>query len=164
MAQKAALFVRMFVRDGDSVLLVQEQGPEDPEPLWFVPGGSVEDGESPLDAAIRETQEETGLCVTRVKALALCNYLLTLGKQSGAVAFAFEADEWEGELRPNDPDHLVIQVRFVPIEEAICLMDRSPWRYMCEPVIAFLQGDGQPGRFNHLHSSGDGKMTIIQRV
>jgi hypothetical protein len=100
----------------------------------------------------------------QLKALAFCNHQLTPGKQSGAVAFAFEAGDWEGELRPNDPDHLITQVRFVPVAEAARLMNHSPWRYMCEPTIAHLQGDGQPGRFNYLRNSGDGKMTVVQCI
>jgi 8-oxo-dGTP diphosphatase len=31
--------------------------------LWSFPGGRVEDGESPLEAAVRETKEEVGLRV-----------------------------------------------------------------------------------------------------
>ena len=161
MAQKASLYCRMIVRDGDSILLTCEQSPDHPHPLWFVPGGSVEEGESPRAAAIRETAEETGIRVTRVRELAWCNYLLRAGSTNGAVAFNFVADAWEGTLAPNDPDKLAIDARFVPLTEAIELMEQIPWRYMCEPVIAYLRGEITDG-FRHIQPGDDDSCRYIE--
>jgi 8-oxo-dGTP diphosphatase len=36
----------------------------DGNPPWAFPGGKAEPGETPVDAAVRETAEETGLAVT----------------------------------------------------------------------------------------------------
>jgi 8-oxo-dGTP pyrophosphatase MutT (NUDIX family) len=55
---------RVLLLDGaDRVLLFQGHDPADPAgpPYWFTVGGGVDEGESDLDAAIRETFEETGL-------------------------------------------------------------------------------------------------------
>jgi ADP-ribose pyrophosphatase YjhB (NUDIX family) len=46
--------------DGRSLLMVL-QGRSGEEPSWAVPGGSIEPGETPERAAIREVREETGL-------------------------------------------------------------------------------------------------------
>jgi ADP-ribose pyrophosphatase YjhB (NUDIX family) len=46
--------------DGGRVLLVRRSD----DGRWAMPGGWVEPGETPADAAVRETLEETGLVVT----------------------------------------------------------------------------------------------------
>ena len=53
----------LLVGELDRVLLVSGVDRTKPKmpPWWFPVGGALEDGESPGDAAIRETREETGL-------------------------------------------------------------------------------------------------------
>lgn len=46
------------------VLLFRVQDPVDTKPpIWITPGGGIEPGESPAEAAVREFWEETGLAV-----------------------------------------------------------------------------------------------------
>jgi 8-oxo-dGTP pyrophosphatase MutT (NUDIX family) len=46
------------------VLLFRIEDPLDTKPpIWITPGGGVEPGESPAEAAVRELQEETGIAV-----------------------------------------------------------------------------------------------------
>jgi ADP-ribose pyrophosphatase YjhB (NUDIX family) len=59
------LDVRGVVFRGDEVLLVREDG------TWSLPGGWVDVGESPSEAAVREVLEESGYETRAVKLLAL---------------------------------------------------------------------------------------------
>ena len=55
----------IFVRDGE-VLLVRRKWPP---PGWALPGGFVDRGETVEQAVCRETLEETGLVVTKLRQL-----------------------------------------------------------------------------------------------
>jgi 8-oxo-dGTP pyrophosphatase MutT (NUDIX family) len=53
----------VIVTDGDRVLL----GHATRSPRWDIPKGQAEPGESLVDAAVRELEEETGLAVTEAE-------------------------------------------------------------------------------------------------
>jgi len=59
------------------------------------PGGKIDPGETPADAAVREVREETGLDVRAV-------YSLGVRMASTMVCECFVALEWAGELRPSE--------------------------------------------------------------
>lgn len=53
------------VIDGDRVLLISMEPPGQRR-WWHFPGGGIEDGETPEEAAVRELREETGLRASTV--------------------------------------------------------------------------------------------------
>jgi ADP-ribose pyrophosphatase YjhB (NUDIX family) len=57
------LDVRMAVFQGDAVLLVRERS----DGCWALPGGYVDVGDSPSEAAVRETAEEAGVAVRALR-------------------------------------------------------------------------------------------------
>lgn len=63
--------VRSFILKEDKILLVKERA----DGRWSLPGGWADVNESPSEAIIRETKEETGYDVTAVKLLALWDKL-----------------------------------------------------------------------------------------
>jgi 8-oxo-dGTP diphosphatase len=64
---KIQLCSGLLIRDGH-VLLVRCMYPEQPQPLWVLPGGRQEAGETIEEAVTREFLEETSL---RVRATCL---------------------------------------------------------------------------------------------
>ena len=61
------LDVRAAVFRGDGILMVREAS----DGLWSLPGGWIDVGESPAQAAVREVKEETGLECTARKLFAV---------------------------------------------------------------------------------------------
>ncbi|KTD36617.1 Mutator MutT protein [Legionella nautarum] len=65
------LDVRSFILQDNKLLLVKERS----DGLWTLPGGFADINESPSEAVIRETKEETGFDVSALRLLALWDKL-----------------------------------------------------------------------------------------
>nr|NLI51462.1 NUDIX domain-containing protein [Propionibacterium sp.] len=62
--RRARRGVRVVVTDGEATLLFRDTDPGLPGSAWLVtPGGGIDPGETPAEAALRELAEETGLHV-----------------------------------------------------------------------------------------------------
>lgn len=56
--------VGCFLEYQDKILLLHRQEQTSQGNLWGIPGGKLEKNETPLEAAIRETKEETGFDIS----------------------------------------------------------------------------------------------------
>lgn len=145
MATPVPTIVVALIRRGEQLLLVEAQGPDDPAPVWMLPGGQVEEGEALLDALRRELAEETGLRIVGEPELAFeveVDYRTDIA--SGpyrALTFACEAN---GVLQPNDPGGLVRRAAWVETGDALGRLTLLEW-YECEPLRRFLSGEADAG-------------------
>lgn len=78
---------------------------------WQIPGGVVEPGEQPTEAAIRETLEETGILVS----IGSCTGVYT-HTERGIFAFVFSAQPIDGSLAPSMESS---EVAWMPPSEAL---------------------------------------------
>ena len=67
------LTAEMYLFRGDEILLLKRRGGVG-DGVWYLPGGIVEPREDPLDAAVRETLEETGLHAKGVQLLRVWSF------------------------------------------------------------------------------------------
>lgn len=88
---------------------------------WQIPSGGINAGEPPLAAAMRELVEETGLEAARWDALG--RFYLS-GGISTQVSHIFLARELRA-TPPRPEGTELLELRFVPIAEALAMADRS---------------------------------------
>lgn len=137
--------VAMIVHRADQILLVEQQGPDDPGAYWALPGGVVESGELPPEATLRELNEETGLFGGQIYGVVYLVFGVDRNTCGTASTIVFEADQVEGSIDVNDPDGVVVSAQFVDMHTARLRLRDIPWKMMREPVVNYLSGDSEPG-------------------
>ena len=134
--------VRVIVLDDENRMLMVCHHHEDRD-IWMVPGGGIEEGESSLEAAVREVEEETGLDIEVQKLLwhveevsergqRFVNFFL--GEMTGGTLELGEDPEF-------DAEHQVLrEVKFLSKEEIQALEHVYPG-YLRDEVWHVLAGE-----------------------
>lgn len=134
-----ASFAGVLAVHQGQVALVHERYDTWDREYWNQPGGAVEEDESPLEAAVRELAEETGLVVSVDALVPISTMVLT--DVHGSVrsqAWNFTVDVEATDLRHNDPN--VREARWFTREEAVDLLTELPYPPIAEPAVAYLLG------------------------
>ena len=102
---------------------------------WFLPGGGVQHGETPVDSVRREIEEESGLAVTVGPLLDVLSDVRTLpdGTSLHTVRLIYDVSSWHGTLRP-EVDGTTDDVAWFTLDEAREL----PLARYVETVVAGL--------------------------
>jgi predicted NUDIX family NTP pyrophosphohydrolase len=135
----AGCLVTRQTLQGTEVLLVHPRRATFRRPLFGIPKGLIEEGETPEAAARRETFEETGLHVRLGESLG------SVRQQSGKIVYAFEATvepesaaDIDARGRCRTPDQENDVCRFYPIEKAKALMIPAQ-RVFLERLVELIQ-------------------------
>ena len=108
------------------ILLVKHKkgdSTEDRSPWWGYPKGHLEEGEKPVDAAVREVFEETGVEVKakKNKPIAESRYEISrAGKKVQKTVWFYEMNVVESISK--EPDDEIEEIAIVPFEEAYKLL------------------------------------------
>ncbi|MEX2245264.1 MAG: NUDIX hydrolase [Dehalococcoidia bacterium] len=94
----------MFVARGGDVLLLKRRGGIG-DGVWYLPGGVVEPGEDPAEAAVRETFEECGLRTASPRLLRVWSYPAQNSRDAYHATYIAEAPEGDVVLSNEHSAH-----------------------------------------------------------
>jgi ADP-ribose pyrophosphatase YjhB (NUDIX family) len=131
----------------EHLLLVASRYPNQPQPLWNLPGGRQQPGELLEETVVREFSEETGLHVA-VRELAYVSESYD-GEQHFLNATFLVDPSTPLRVTREAGDH-VVAVEWVALGE---LRERIAVAVVREPLVAFLEGTLQR-RYAGYHEAG----------
>jgi 8-oxo-dGTP diphosphatase len=149
--------------EGPEGLLLVKNRRRDGRVDWSPPGGVIDEGEDVLGGLTREVEEETGLVVTGWEGPVWSVEAEAAGMGWVLRVEVHRAVGFEGELRVDDPDGIVVDARFVAPERCREQL-ASTWLPTHEPLVAWLaeRWTEQRGYRYRVDGPGRADMTITR--
>ena len=130
----------VVVRGDQVVTIVPTRLAADGSKVLALPKGHVDPGETPIEAALREVREETGIVAEPVCELGESRYWYrrdgrTIGKAVSFFLFTYVSGD------TADHDDEVEEVRWIPLREAGKELSHDAEREMVALALAYLDKD-----------------------
>ena len=107
---------------------------------WSTPGGVIDASDlGVVEGLTREVQEETGILVTDWEGpvYEVVARATDMGWEMRCEVYV--AREFEGDIRIDDPDGIVVDAAFVELSACAGLLEGGhPW--VCEPLLGWIDG------------------------
>ena len=126
--EQAKVGVSVLVKNGDRILLEKRQHTTHGNGTWGPPSGHIDFGETPEQAAMRETQEETGVSIDEVKFRVITNDVFEQ-EHKHYITIWFDANYVSGEAGVRSPQeesevgwfswHDLPQPLFLPLQHLL---------------------------------------------
>ncbi len=105
------------IRSGDRILLQKKATGLFGEGKWNGVGGKLDEGESPLDCVLRETEEESGLRIESPKELGSLQFFRKSSNKPDWLVHVFLANQFKGRItRSREGELKWFNVKALPFE------------------------------------------------
>jgi mutator protein MutT len=130
----------VVLRDEQVVVIVPTRRAADGSRVLALPKGHVDPGETPIEAAVREVREETGIVAEPVGELGESRYWYrrdgrTIPKSVTFYLFSYLSGD------TADHDDEVEEARWIDLREAQTALTHAAEREMVQRALAYLQED-----------------------
>lgn len=128
----------LAIRHNGTVLMVKASYKD----YWSLPGGVIDENESPLAAAIRETYEETGVTINPDDCTPLgITYVGPKNGHRDRVSFAFVTDASSSDFNFAVPNEEIDDIAWVSLSEASAMANGHPTYHKLQGPLSGVPSD-----------------------